>query len=282
MSTYSLPWSYPEVLRDFEGVNEDLISRVGLLSLSGSNLYGGATESSDLDLYGFYYPEKAPVLDLEMGYLPKFDQPHTIISMGRIGQKLDGNPPRELILLSVNEFFSLGLGSNGKVVETLAAVGQVNRPNDATILVIKEQELFISCALIDHYAAYSRSQASEAKKLRDRGLDNKKEKATALRTAMYGKDLCLHGKLQITPHRATLRRIRTGGMCDEEYEDLLDCLHGIIGTERNSNDLPEVPDRTKVRNLLVRVIDAFYNDTSRSAVTCETREATGTPSRGHL
>jgi uncharacterized protein len=201
----------------------------------GSQAYGLATDSSDIDRRGFYLPPAA------------FQW-----SLAGVPEQLESD--QEEVYWELEKFLRLALKANPNALECLyAPMVEYSAPIAAELLAMRH--IFLSRHVHRTYNAYVLSQFKKLEQdLRNRGEIRWKHVMHLIRLLLSGVTVLRDGfvPIQVDAYRDRLLAIRSGEVPWEEVEEWRLTLHRELDCALAATRLPECPDYERANEFLIR------------------------------
>ncbi len=212
-----------------------LLQYVAYRCVVGSQAYGLATETSDVDRRGFYLPPA----DLEW-------------SMAGVPEQIETN--KEEVYWEFEKFLRLALKANPNVLECLYSP-IVERSTSVADELLALRHIFLSQHAHQTYNAYVLSQFKKLDRdLRTRGEIRWKHAMHLIRLLISGITLLREGfvPLGVEKYRDRLLAIRSGQVPWDEVEEWRLALHRELDSALAATKLPENPDYERANLFLIR------------------------------
>lgn len=215
--------------------DEALLEFVAYRCMVGSQAYGLATETSDVDRRGFYLPPA----DLQW-------------SMAGVPEQIETD--KEEVYWELEKFLRLALKANPNVLECLYSP-MVERSTPVADELLALRHIFLSQHAHQTYNAYVLSQFKKLDRdLRTRGEIRWKHVMHLIRLLVSGITLLREGfvPLRVEAYRDRLLAIRMGQVPWEEVEEWRLALHRELDSALAATKLPENPDYERANLFLIR------------------------------
>lgn len=267
ISRHSIPTHVPESLQ--------------YLTVMGSQAYGVADEdSSDMDVYGFSIPPKKMIFPHLEGYIPGFDNKPESFESWAMHHVIDpkNNQEYDFTVYSIVKYFSLLMQNNPNMVDSIYTKKQeVLYSSPIADMVRENRHIFLHKGCWPRFTEYANTQL---KKMRGKtNSDNPKRKELIEK---YGYDvkfayhivrlldeveqILRDEDLNLTRSRIKLKAIRRGEWTMDEIENYYkDREKQLIEIYEKSN-LPEKPNKEKIRTLLMNCLEMHYGNLSDCVV----------------
>lgn len=256
-----------------------LVDNIHYETLFGSRAYNLHNEDSDRDMYGFCIPPKRYLFPNTEGYIEGFD--NDIPKFSQYEEK-DILEPDSLKLFSFNiynivKFFRLCADNNPNMLQSLftpetcvklcTKIGQEVRDN---------RKMFLSKLCWVKFRAYAASQyhkvthekpTGKRKELVDKFGYDVKFASMTLKLLGDCEYIFLHNDLDLTNNSDELRSIRRGEWSLDRFKGEFEARKVGMESLFNKSDLPDKPDEEKIKDLLIRSIDAHYKIVGTDAIT---------------
>ena len=207
------------------------IEGIAYLTYSGSIAYGTNTETSDVDIRGFYQESIGDIITSKSKDTITFSSEDTVV-------------------YSLRHFIRLCKNANPNVLELLGTKDEhVIFMNDVGKLIRDNRELFFSKRVFNTFGGYANSQ--RRKILQTRFC---KDSMHLIRLYLMAIDL-LEGRGLIVYRENDLdmlMSIRNGNVSTETIFDYADKLENKMQHAYNKSKLPDKPDDAAIDNLLLK------------------------------
>lgn len=257
---------------------EWLPANVHFLAESGSTAYNTHGPDSDFDFFGFVTPKKHVLFPHLAGVLEGFGDQGEKFQRWSESHVIDKDDGREydFCLLSIVHFVELCRKNNPDQIDVLFVPRECIRHITSTGEIIREnRHKFLSKQVYARYKGYAYSQINKSikcdnigarKEIREKyGYDTKFASHT-LRLVYEAEMILAEGDLDLRRHCEHIKFVKNGGMkLDEvikwfaEKEKYLEKLY-------QNSKLPEHPDESVIRSILINAIENHYGDLSKCIV----------------
>lgn len=223
----------PEWIRDDRPV--DLSQFVIFRCVVGSQAYGLATESSDVDRRGFYLPPA---------------EEHW--SLSGVPEQLE-DKDEDAVYWEYEKFLGLALEANPHILECLYTP-VVEEANPVGERLVDHREIFLSELVYQTYSRYVMSQFERLRRAHEKTGEVDSDHAMHLvRLLMAGVGILERGfvPVDVSDHREWLLAVKRGEVEWHEVDRRRRELHERFDRAFEQTDLPERPDYERADELLV-------------------------------
>ncbi len=213
------------------------IEGIAYLTYAGSIAYGTNTETSDVDIRGFY---QESIEDIITGK----------------SKETISDSVSDTVVFSLRKFIRLCKNANPNVLELLGTKDEhIIFMNEVGKLIRDNKELFITKKVYESFGGFA---YSEMQKLRTgRAINWHKSAMHAARLCLMGIDL-LEGRGLIVYREKDLKllmKIRRGELCRGEILERLRKLDKKLAVVASESKLPAKPDESATDNLLIKAYE---------------------------
>ena len=250
-----------------------VLSGLQFETLAGSHAYGTDRPDSDFDIYGFTLPPVETLFPHLSGAIPDFGtQPAKFKLMERQHVMASGKE-HDVYIYSIVWYFQLAMQCSPPILDTLfspqdcvlteTAIGRLVRHNAKT---------FLSKKLFHSYRGFAHSQmaaiegkrrvqdSKRAKLIEQYGYDVKYG-AHAVRALLQCQQFLTEGRVDLRKYAPLYLDILEGRVTLPELKLFLKKHEEIVTATYNECDtIPDVPDETAIKGLLVRCLEMQYGD----------------------
>jgi predicted nucleotidyltransferase len=239
----------------------------------GSTAYGVAEkESSDVDIYGFAIPPKSIVFPHTAGYIQGFDEAPNFEQWQQHHVPFPAKKEVEydFSVFSIVKYFKLLYDNNPNIIDSLF-VPEFCIKHITTVgqLVRDERRIFLSKRCWTKFRGYA---ASQFHKLENKNPEGKRKDLVEkfgydtkfayhiIRLLGEAEQILLTKNLRLDKNNEELKAIRRG---EWTYERLCKEFESRKISVENSfvkSELPDEPDKEKIKNLLVRCLKIHYGN----------------------
>ena len=242
--------------------------------IMGSMAYGVSNDSSDMDVYGFAIPPKHEVFPHFRGEIPDFDpfevkfkqyQKHHIVdqqAMGGRGRTYD------ITIYSITRYFRLLADNNPNIIDSLFVPRNCILHSTPIADMIREQrKLFLHKGCWTKFKGYAYGQIH---KIRTKSPIGKRKEVVkehgydikfayhVVRLLGEVEQLMLEHDLDLTRNAEQLKAIRRGEWSIEQLESYFTNKERELEKVYLNCGLPDKPDETAVRELLMNCLEQQY------------------------
>lgn len=256
-----------------------IVNNTIYLTISGSISYGCAdtntNEASDLDTIGICIPPKEslfpkyilgfdPAPKLEPGVSGVYEEHHINDPSAREGK----GRQYDLNIYNITKFFSECLKCNPNLIDSLFTREECVLHCTKAAHVLKEnRKIFLSKLCWNTYKEYAFSQLHKMESKKPLGK-RKEQREKFGYDVKFGYNLVRileecdqilsEGDLDLMRSRELLKSIRRGDWTQEQIIDFCDRKKETLEKTYSNSTLPAKPDATKVRQLLVNILEHHY------------------------
>jgi len=254
------------------------------LSIMGSHAYGVADTSvkdkiADYDHIGFCIPPKNLIFPNLDGYVPGFGEDKKFEEKQLWGEwiqhhVLDESARKEydFTIYSIVKFFELLRQNNPNIIDTLyAPINCVVHTTNVGTMVRDNRQLFLSKLAWKKYRGYAQKQlhkmeSKEAEGSRVEIIEkfgyDVKFAYNIVRLLDEAEQILMTGDINLQQAREQMKAIRRGDWTPEEIRQWYMSKEKSLEAAYVSCKLPERPDETKVRKLLLECLEEHYGSLS--------------------
>jgi predicted nucleotidyltransferase len=246
------------------------------ITLMGSVCYGLATESSDIDIYGFCIPPKELLFPHQLtGEILGFGRQHNRFDQYQQHHiKHDDTKMYDVTIFSIVKYFTLLMENNPNCVDAIftpancvlhcTQVGQMVRDN---------RKLFIHKGLWHKYRGYSYSQLHKAsikqpktgskryEDIKEHGYDCK-FLYHVVRLLLEAEQLLQTGDMNLQKDKDFLKAVRRGEWTEEKVRQFFADKEKYLEELYEKSPLPWGPDEEKIKSLLISALEHHYGSLS--------------------
>jgi len=250
-----------------------LVKNVHYETIIGSMAYGVNKDDSDYDVYGICIPPKDIVFPHLQGIIPEFDDSYIKFDQWQEHHIIDDSTSREydFTVYNVVKFFKLASKCVPNIVDSLfTPTNCVLHLSRVGNIIREDRKLFLCKKIYHSYSGYAYQQLSKAKKGSNKSNPKRKK---SIETYGYDAKFCYHiirlvnqaeqmlveGDLDLQASRKQLMSVRNGEWTFEQIEDYFESIRiKLSNLYQTSNALPEKIQKTKIKNLLLKVLEENY------------------------
>lgn len=254
----------------------------------GSTAYAMDSDSSDLDVLGFWIPPLDAIFPHLAGHIPGYDnvfsnknlkfstyQSHRMIdpsAKGGRGQRYD------YTIHSIVKFFNLLLGANPTLIESLFSPERcVLHLTPVGNMVRENRKMFLCRELAKNSASYARGQLH---KMRNKETTTESNRFEMVQEHGYDLKFACHnvrlidqayqivteGDIDIESNCEKLKEIRRGEWSMEQIEAHFKLMEPLLLEASEKCTLPWEPDRERVRALLIDCLKKNFGSLGNAVV----------------
>jgi predicted nucleotidyltransferase len=248
------------------------------LCMMGSNAYGCSSDSSDQDLYGFCMPPKEFMFPHLRGDIQGFGTQKQGFDQWSEHHIHDNGNEYDFSIYGIVKYFQLCMENNPNMLDSMfvpkrcirhvTAIGQI---------VLDNRQLFLHKGSYHKFRGYAYAQLS---KIRNKtSSKNPKRQATIdqfgmdvkfayhiVRLALEAEQILVNHSLDLECNSAILKSIRNGEWTLARIEEWFTTKEKGLETLYVTSSLPDYPDETKIKNILMDCIEQHYGSISHSVV----------------
>lgn len=246
--------------------------------IMGSRAYATNHEDSDYDCYGFAIPPKRFLFPWTEGYVIGFDKDIPKFDQFEAKAIIEPDSKKEFSfnIYNIVKYFSLVEENNPNMLDSLfvpeycvkhcTKIGQEIRDS---------RKIFLSKLCWTKYRQYAASQlhkvthekptGSRVEIIKKHGYDTKFA-MNVIRLLSQCETIFSTGDLDLTRNNEELKAIRRGEWSKEKLINEFEARKLAMESLFHKSDLPDRPDHDKVKDLLIRSIDAHYKIIGTDAI----------------
>lgn len=240
--------------------------------ITGSESYGAATGSSDMDVVGFAIPPKITLFPHLAGEIPGFGrqkQRFEVWQEHRVNDKETGHE-YDFAIYSIVKFFQLAMDNNPNSLDYLftpqrcvlfcSPVAQIVRDNRKLFLHKGSYQKFRGYAYAMLHKIGTKANASNPKRQADiqkYGFDTKFA-YNIIRLALEGEQILMEHDLDIECNSEILKSVRRGEWSLERIKRWFDEKEKHLEELYTKSDLRNRPDEEAIKNVLMNCLEQHY------------------------
>jgi len=249
----------------------------------GSVAYGANKQGqSDTDLYGITIPPKHFIFPHTKGYIVDFDDRPKFDQFQKHHVHRDDDHEYDFAVYNIVRFFKLAIDNNPNIIDALfvpqtcithyTSIGEIIREN---------RHEFLSSEYKHRSMGYAFSQI---KKLENPGQGDRSDLVEkygwdvkfgyhCVRLVTQCEQVLAEGDLDLRKTSSMLQSIRNGEWTKEELQDWFDKKEDHIDELYRETDLPDKPDKDKIKAILVECLEEFYGEVEEFVTTSQYEQA---------
>jgi predicted nucleotidyltransferase len=251
-------------------------------TIMGSVAFGVSSDSSDVDIYGWAIPPKEDLFPHLRGEVPGFGKPHVSFeqfqqqhihdhdALGGRGRSYD------VTIYGVVKFFNLAMENNPNIIDSLfTPINCVQHSTSAGDLVRENRRLFLHKGAWPKFKGYAysqlhkiaikRPQGKRAALVETHGFDVKFA-YHVVRLLLEVEMILLEGDIDLQRHNEQLKAIRRGEWTEERLRNWCSEKESHLERAYAESTLRAVPEETRIRELLLNVLEAHYGSLEHCVV----------------
>lgn len=243
-------------------------------TITGSSAYGVATDSSDLDVYGFCIPPKEVMFPHLKGEVPGFgtqtqrfdvwQQHHMLDAIADDGAGCE----YDLSVYSIARYFQLCMDNNPNMIDSLFT------PDDCVVFsteigrhVRAHRSLFLHRGAFQKFSGYAYSQISKMKSKQPEGKRKElverfgfdvKFAYHVVRLVEEARQILAEGDMDLRRNADILKSIRAGEWTLEDIERHFAEAEPELRRLYEISPLPYRPDEAAIKELLLNCLEMHY------------------------
>jgi len=254
-----------------------LVPNIQYLTVMGSEAYGVASNTSDLDIYGFCVPPKEMVFPHLAGEIPGFGRQ---IQRFEVWQEHHVKNPDgkdveyDFSVYSIIRYFSLCMDNNPNMIDSLftprrcvlhsTQIGEYIRENRKKFLHKGAWHKFKGYAYSQMAKIKNRVNAANEKRAADIarvGYDSKYA-MHLIRLLCECEQIMVEHDLDLERNREQLKSIRRGEWTLEQIETYFSEKERALETVYSNSTLPHSPDEAAIKAILLDCLEIHYGNLS--------------------
>lgn len=246
-------------------VSEQLLG----LCIAGSVSYGISTESSDVDLVGICMPPVSYIFPSLSGHINGFDS-LPVFEEFQQHHIQDGDKVYDVKVYSLIRYFYLATQGNPNIIDTLFTPREHIRYSTPIFERLREnRKLFLSKACYPKFKGYAYAELKNITNLKTgkrREIVEKlgydpKNASHIFRLLGEIEQILNTGDLDLYGQKEECKYIRAGNYTLDQIKERFATREKVIEEAFNKSTLPQSPDVSQIRNLLMDIISTHYNNT---------------------
>lgn len=248
----------------------EVLNATQYLTRMGSVAYGCSVDQSDQDVYGFFMPKLHDLFPHLRGEFPGFGNLHRPLEVFQQHHMQDGETSYDMSVYSLVKYFQLCMECNPNMVDSLFTSDEdVLLHSRVSDMVRHKNTLFLSKQANARFLGYAKSQVYKMKEKTKhenpkRDADIKKygyslkEGYHLVRLAEEANMMLTQCNLDLKANADLLKFVRSGGMTLRELEKYIEDAEKRLAVAYEATKLPDTPNYTALRNLLLECFEEFY------------------------
>lgn len=248
-----------------------LLDNLMYLCQMGSVAYGISTEGSDVDIYGFCVPPKAQLFPHLAGNIHGFDQLNNFEQWQQHHiQDPDNDKEYDFSVFSIIKYFVLTMNNNPNMIDSLFVPRNcVLHSTQMSEYIRENRKRFLHKGSWFKFRGYAFSQMT---KMLNKNPDPKSKRYELVQKHGYDTKFAVHlvrllleveqilveGDIDLQRGRKQLKAIREGEWSLDEIIGWSKDKEKELDTVYLRCTLPERPDRTFIKNLLIHCLEIHY------------------------
>ncbi len=243
----------------------------------GSAAYGCSSDTSDVDVYGFYIPPKKEVFPHLNGHIWGFDDPpqgQKEFQQHHINDRSSGKT-YDYSIQSITRYFNLVMTNNPNMVDSLfvplrcilytTPVGQLVRDN---------RHLFLHKGCFHRFRGYAYQQlhklrtkspeAGKRKELIEKFGYDTKFAYNIVRLLLEVRQILEFGDLDLEKDREVYKSIRRGDWKLQDIEKFFTEEEASLKSLYENSKIPYGPDKYKIKGLLLNCLEHHFGNLSEA------------------
>lgn len=236
--------------------------------IMGSQAYGIATESSDIDIYGFCVPPKDVVFPHTAGKIYNFDSFEGFdVWQNHHVKDPDRNKEYDFSIYNLVRYVRLLTDGNPNIIDSLFVPRNcILHSTPVSEQLRQNKHLFLHKGCFYKFTGYMMSQISKLdreptgkrKESFDKWGFDLKYASHAVRLGLQLEQVLTEGDLQLDRNRETLKSIRKGEWTVKEVKDWVHSKERDLQTAYTNSKLPNKPDTDRIRQLLIDMLEHHF------------------------
>ena len=259
-------------------------------TIMGSVAYGVASDTSDVNIYGFAIPPKDLIFPHLAGEIPgfgrqiprfeQFQEHHVLDADAPAGQEA-GTPPGkqyDLQIFSIVKFFHLAMENNPNIIDSLFTPARcVLHSTQIGNLVRERRRDFLHKGAWTKFKGYAYSQIHKMEIKNPEEGTRRRETVEAfgfdvkfayhtVRLLGEVEQILVEGDLDLERNREQLKSIRRGEWTAEQIRDYFTSRERELESVYSRSALPHGPDEAKIKRLLLDCLEMHYGNLADALV----------------
>ena len=252
-----------------------LVEGTQYLCAMGSTAYGVAGEKSDLDCYGWTYPDKAVIFPHTAGHVRGYgENPPNFESYQEHHVKSKEGKEYDFQIYSVVKFFDLLRINTPNATDALFVPDRcVLFASDIGKHVRENRRVFLHKGAYHKFRGYAYSQLQKTANKKKADNDDRQADIDAfgydvksgyhvVRLALQCQQILEEGDLQLDRNAELLKAIRRGEWTLDRLKEWFAEKEIHLERAYSETKLPAIPDEAAIKALLLNVLEAHYGSLS--------------------
>jgi predicted nucleotidyltransferase len=251
-----------------------LSANTSYLTYMGSHAYGTATDTSDIDLYGFCLPPLDHIFPHTKGHVEGFGpKPERFEHMQIANISMPGEKVYDLTIYSIQKYFNLLAGQSPNTIDSIwtphNCIAQIT---EAGQLVRDNRKLFLTRHCYDSLRGFASQnigkafdktkQDSKRREVVEKYGFDVKAAAHIVRLTEECYDLLTTGEMDMQKSKEVVKAIRRGEWTETDVREWFMAADKILMQARAETKLPAKVDFDRLRELLLNCIESHYGSVS--------------------
>lgn len=245
-------------------------------TVMGSIAYGVASESSDMDIYGFCIPPKESLFPHLRGEIPGFGTPGPRFEQYQQHHIQDNNHEYDIVIYSIVKYFQLCMQNNPNMIDSLfTPLRCVRHCTPVGHQVRDHRKLFLHKGCWHTFRGYAWAQLHKMESQHRIGTrkDSIERYGYDVKFAYHVvrligevEQILATGDLDLERDREVLKAIRRGEWSLEKIETWFSQRESSLQSLYEKSSLPPSPPEEKIKGLLLSCLEEHYGSLSECVV----------------
>ena len=244
--------------------------------ITGSVAYGMATDTSDLDIYGFCIPPKEQIFRHLAGEIEGFGKPKNKFEQW-IQHHIDfQNKQYDFTVFSIVKYFQLCMENNPNMIDTLfvpqnciihsTQVGNYVRDNRRQFLHKGSWFKFKGYAYSQLVKCKSQTREGKRKEVVEKWGYDLKFASHVVRLLNEIEQILIEGDLDLQRNNEQLKAIRRGEWTLEQLDEYFNKKEPELETAYTNSPLRHSPDEDAIKAILLKCLEMHYGSLDKAIV----------------